>query len=90
MQSKEASINNVHGLGYAIISTDYRGMKDCKGLFVATNFSEAMPLMNAEKTVYSGIIHDSGTQVSLSFPVIITRIQDNRVEFQACGNPYAG
>lgn len=90
MQTSKARVNQVSGAGAAKVTTDLRGLKECKGYLIADNLGQAMLLADCEQVEYSGPVYDGAKVTQLTFPVFISRVQGNRVEFSATANPYAG
>lgn len=86
MKPKPATIGDISGKGMAMVNTDFRGLKTCTGSVVAADAMQLM--MTKTAVVYSGILYDGNKESVMSFPVMVTRIQDNKIEFIAIGNPY--
>jgi hypothetical protein len=87
MNYREASINNMKGLGYASIWKDYRGIKCCDGVLTVNSAPKVLALMNFESLNFSGVVFEEGIETHLTFPIVIRKIHDRRVAFSATGNP---
>lgn len=87
MRAQEASIDNVSGTGIAKVG-ESRGLKKCTGVMIANDIGGAMSLMGSRSSKFSGVLYDDGQETYLTFPIVITRISDTKIEFSATGDPY--
>lgn len=90
MEMQSASIGDVDGEGMAKVGTNARGLNICTGVLITESEADAMGLMDSTGVLYTGVLYDGSKKSNLSFPIIVSRIQGNRVEFSATGNPYEG
>lgn len=87
MNLSQASINGVPGKGIAI-TQENNGHKKVSGTFIASHPALCIELASASETMYTGILQDGGEARQLTFPILISRTQDNTITFVVSGNPY--
>lgn len=87
MRAQQASIDNVSGTGMATVG-ESRGLKKCTGVMIADDIGGAMSLMGSRNSKFSGFVYDDGKETYLTFPIVITRISDEKIEFSATDDPY--